>query len=382
MDLISFVQMLGRGKLRYDTRAYARSARHVHEEARAPRRRNETDREHPASVLLGTDETGRLFRVPAQELCAPGLVGGGTGAGKSLGGIMNPMMALRGAETFSGGVGLIDNKGDTFEALVEEFRQDGRPAPIVLNFAGSEPVPYGLLVQRLGERPDELVDRRMDVFDALLGRDARMSLLMSRMLRNVLLLMTEKGVPFPLLDLLLTSPDVMRKLAEDSGNSQVRDYVENEFPRERQTTLLALKARLDAILRHRVLRLSFGAGNVVDLRAAMDSGATVLVNAGGPMLSQSVSRLIKALVVSDIKQATFLREERERPFVWFIDEAQTLFADRANVDNVTTLLTMARAFGTSLVLVTQSLVSVCPDQDFFVSLQTNFRWLLLFRSGL
>jgi hypothetical protein len=282
----------------------------------------------------------------------------------------------------SGGVGVLDGKPEIFSWMASEIAEGQyEPKPLLLNFAGPDPVPYALLKPRIGENADRLIERRMEAFDDLLGRGGHLSLRMSRMLRNLLRLMVEHDLPFPLIEFLFAHADVVVHLADQLPDSRLRDYFADEFGRERQTTQLALSARLDSILRHQNLRLSFGSDTFVDFREAMDHGAIILVNAGGATLPRSHTRLIQSLVFSDIRQAVFERQERQRPFTWFIDEAQCLFSQPSDIENVSTLLSMARSFGVNLVLITQSLVAASPTVDFLSSLETNFRWLLLFRAG-
>jgi hypothetical protein len=250
------------------------------------------------------------------------------------------------------------------------------------DFAGSSPVPYALLKPRTSETAEELAGRLTQIFDDVLGRDSQLSLRMSRMLRSFLLLAIENELAFPLLELLFASPDLTERLALSSHSERVRLYFHSEFGRERNTTLPALSARLDFVLRHERLRLSFGAEDFIDLRAAMDEGRPVLINAGGPSMPRQLSRVIQSVVLSDLRQAIFARKEHKLPYLWFVDEAQCLFAQSADADNLTMLLSMSRSFGAHLALITQSLIAACPDRDLLASLETNLRWMLVFRCGL
>ena len=161
----------------------------------------------------------------------------------------------------------------------------------------------------------------------------------------------------------------------------MRTYFAHDFERERNTTLPALAARLDFLLRDAVLCLSFGSDKFVDLRMAMDDGIFVLINTGGPRMPRLASRVTQSLILSDLRQAVFTRVLKDRPYFWFLDEAQALFGQRADVENLTSLLTMSRSFGGHLVLMTQSVVAACPDRAFLQQLETNVRWLLMFRTG-
>lgn len=379
IDLLTVFQMLGRPTLRRHARQYLRSVR---EQDRPPRRRGATEVLFCGVGLnLGTEESGQPVTISPQSVRTHGLILGASGAGKSCA----AATVMEQIGTADGGVGLIDAKGELFAWMQTALsgRQESETAKVLcLDFAGANPVPYGLLKPRSGESAERLIDRRMEAFDDLLGRDGHLSLRMSRMLRNLLLVMVEHDLPFPIVEFLFAHTDVLTHLAGQSPDGRIRDYFAEEFPRERQTTLVALAARLDSILRHQSLRLSFGSDTFVDFRDAMDGGAIILINVGGPTLPRSHTRLIQSLIVSDIRQAVFVRRERQRPFTWFLDEAQCLFSQTGDTENVSTLLAMARSFGTNLVLITQSLIAASPSQDFLTSVDTNFRWLLLFRCGL
>jgi hypothetical protein len=222
----------------------------------------------------------------------------------------------------------------------------------------------------------------MEIFDDVLGRDSQLSLRMSRMLRNFMMLAIEHELAFPLLEFLFANPAVTRQLAAGSSQERVKTYFSGDFARELNTTLTALAVRLDFLLRHPSLRLSFGADDFLDLRAAMDNGTPVLMTVGGPTLPRSLTRVIQSIVVSDLRQAVFTRKNTQQPYLWFVDEAQCLFAQRADADNLSTLLAMARSFGGHLALITQSLTAAFSDRDLLASLETNVRWFVVFRCGL
>lgn len=381
MDLLTVLQAIGAPKLRDDARRYVRAARErAAIESGPPAPRSGRSAATEVSVGIGVDRRGRDVRVPLSRLYGHGLILGASGAGKSYtaAALMTNILEAK-ARGFNGSFALVDMKGELFDLL------SAKPSnvPIIrANFAGSSPVPYALLKPRCGESAEGLVDRRMEIFDDVLGRDSQLSLRMSRMLRNFLMLAIEHELAFPLLEFLFASPDVTETIALSSRHERVKMYFTSDFARERNTTLPALSARLDFILRHEHLRLSFGADDFIDLKAAMDEGTPVLITAGGPTLPRSLSRIIQSIVVSDLRQAVFARKNHKRPYLWFIDEAQVLFSQRADADNVSTLLAMSRSFGASLALITQSLTAACPDRDLLASLETNVRWMVVFRCGL
>ena len=68
-------------------------------------------------------------------------------------------------------------------------------------------------------------------------------------------------------------------------------------------------------------------------------------------MNRSVRQFLQALALSDIAHATFARWSHQVPFLWVADEAQNLFVTQHLRDHMTDLLTMARSFGTHLMLI-------------------------------
>jgi hypothetical protein len=368
MDLIKFLQALGAPKLRADARRFRPRV-----SAKVP---TPSALSKSAVIALGQGLTGESVDVPVCALAAHGLIAGSTGAGKTWAATALVQALHRNDKALA--VGAVDAKGDLHGRLRRALADS---EPQVIDFSSSAVVPFALLQPRTGETPDQLVERRMEVFDDTIGQDNVASLRMGRMLRSVLFLAVENKVPFPLIDVMLSNPEICHEMSRRSSYERVRSYFEHDFDRERNTTLPALEARLDFLLRHECVRLSFGAEHSVDLTRAMDDGIPVLVNTGGPGMSRRISQIVQSLVTSDIRQAVFARRNPQRPYLWLLDEAQALLKQRTDTDNLVALLTMSRSFGAHIVLVTQSLVATCPDRDFLNQLQTNIRWWLMLRTG-
>lgn len=365
MDLISFLQFLGAPKIHMDVRRHRRMHRVL----------ASVDESTGPHVPLGV-AGGVAFNAPLAALLGHALVSGATGAGKSMAAVVLTERLRSRAKHV--GIGLIDGKGDTFEHLRTRLVDSD---PLLLDFSANQVTPYGLLEPCGGETSEQLMAHLVDVFDDVLGGDDRLSLRMGRLFRNVLTVAVENRFSFPLVESLLERHEACRSLGLKCRSERVRAYFDHSFERERNTTLPALLARLEFVLRNERMRLSFGSRQFPDFRKAMDAGTPILVNTGGPGMSRAVGRLLQSLVLSDLRRAVFARENREVPYMWFLDEAQTLFNQKTDVENLTALLTMSRSFGAHLVLMTQSVVASCPDRDFLNQLRTNVRWVFMFRSG-
>ena len=116
-----------------------------------------------------------------------------------------------------------------------------------------------------------------------------------------------------------------------------------------------------------------------DFRRFQDEGNIVFINIFGRNIARSVRRLLQGLVLSDIRQSVFARRQKDRPFLWFCDEAQHLFASEKLRDNMSDLLTMSRSFGSHFCLLSQNLSTAVPDSRLLKSLYTNIRWAFCMR---
>lgn len=311
------------------------------------------------------------------NLVGHAMLSGCTGSGKSMAAVLICQQLVRSSPNGIG-IGVIDAKGELVERLQKAVPLDHAA---VLDFNSRKPVAYGLLVRRADESAAELVERRMEVFDDVLGRDNQTSLRMGRMLRNVLVVSVENDLPFFLVDYLLSNVALCRNLGIKASDNRVSDYFQHDFDRERNSTLPALQSRLDFLLRHEHLRVSFSAETCLDFGALMEAHRPILVNAGGPGMPRALSRVIQSLLASDLRRAIFSRVDRDYPYLWFIDEAQELFKRPSDVENLTALLTMSRSYGAYLALMTQSPTAACPHRDFLQQLVTNVTWMLMLRSA-
>ncbi|MDA2925825.1 hypothetical protein MYX78_01100, partial [Acidobacteria bacterium AH-259-G07] len=395
MDFMYCLQLLGHPKLRSDSNRYLRTHNKTQDNLRYEENiRRFAQKSRAPLISPGIGGSGHPIEIPLDAFHGHGLICGATGSGKSFSTLSLMLQLVQIARRHSGiSFGLIDAKGELFEkfhqALDHEMSRLGVAERAMLekkvkslNFSNaSHPVPYNLLKSRQGESPELLVQRRMEVFNDVIGREGHLSLRMSRMLRYFLLLALEFDLSFPLLEFLFTNTEVTQHLAYNSKNLRLKSYFATDFPRE-STTLLALSQRLDFLLHNEAVRLSFGADSAVDFQDLMDRGVVVMINCGGPSTPRALSRIIQSLLLSDLRQAIFSRTKPQHHYTWFIDEAQCLFSQSADTENLSSILSMSRSYGTHLVLITQSLLSAIPDREFFTNLETNFRWLLLFRSGL
>jgi hypothetical protein len=112
----------------------------------------------------------------------------------------------------------------------------------------------------------------------------------------------------------------------------------------------------------------------------MDEGAIVLVRCAGANIPRATARMLQAVIISDLRQATFSRKQRG-PHLLICDEAQSLFRSKYLRDTMAELLCMARSFGVHGLLITQNLASAVQDSEILETVHTNTRWSLILRGS-
>jgi hypothetical protein len=384
MDMTHLLHKLGGRWLKRAARAEVRAGRARLDEARSADERllQADDGDPNTTISPGVAESGRRLRIPLRHFLGHGIIAGATGSGKTRAALLL-MQQIFGivSKTKTYGFGMIDLKGEFFAHALEICRRQktGDETVHVLDLSHRTAViPYDLLIPQRDESKSDLIARRMETLGDLLG-DTDLSLRMSRMLRFLLSLLVENDLSFSALDYLVEVPTTATMLASKSKDDRVKRYFTGDFLKEQSSTLPALRYRLDPLIVPESVRLSLSAGERFDFAKVMDESGTILINLAGAGVHSA--KIFQSLILSDLRQAIFARRNPERPFVWFCDEAQLLFDRRYDKANLATIFSLARSFGVHVTLVTQSLRSAIGDGEFFQNLETNFRWLLLLRSG-
>jgi hypothetical protein len=125
--------------------------------------------------------------------------------------------------------------------------------------------------------------------------------------------------------------------------------------------------------------LSLGGDSSPDFRALQDDNRIVLINCAGKTIARGVRTLLQGLVVSDLRQSIFARQNK-RPYHFFIDEAQNIFLTSQQQEDVAEILTTSRSFGSYYTLICQNLHTAVRSGDAEEILYANIRWSLTLRS--
>jgi hypothetical protein len=379
------------------------TARYLESLAREPvRASRQTNREllralrnerGPAAVL-GETMWGEPVVVPLMELVkACGIATGGMGSGKTMAAclILEAMIA-RLPELRSMAFGVIDAKGECFERALfllarrlEELHGDAREELlrriVIIDFSSRQALsPYNVLSRGEFTEPDFFVTSRLETLRELLPAGEKLSLRGATVLKNVLALLSEFGLPLTYLDAVLSSDTLRAKLLSRSKNPSVRFYFERHLAQEGKATIAALRARMESLFASDGVRLALSGSSAPDFRELQNEGKVVLINCAGPSITRGVRLLLQGLVLSDIRQSIFARPNNPPvTYLWMADEAQNFFLTRQQQENMADILTMARSFGSFFCFLCQNLSTAVPDSRILETLHTNIRWSLTLR---
>jgi hypothetical protein len=345
-------------------------------------------------VTLGETAWGEPVVVPLTELVkACGIATGGMGSGKTMAAcLILEAIISRLPELRSMAFGVLDAKGELFdratyllarrlEALQGQAREELLRRIVIIDFSSRQAMSsYNVLSRWAYTEPDFFVTSRLETLRELLPAGEKLSLRGATVLKNVLALLSEFGLPLTYLDAVLSSDALRAKLLRRSKNQAVRLYFERHLAQEGKATIAALRARMESLFASDGVRLALSGSTAPDFRALQNEGKIVLVNCAGPSITRGVRLLLQGLVLSDIRQSIFARPNNPPvTYLWMADEAQNFFLTRQQQENMADILTMARSFGSFFCFLCQNLSTAVPDARILETLYTNIRWSLTLR---
>jgi hypothetical protein len=352
------------------------------------------EREPGQKVCLGETTWGEKVVVPLAELVqACGIATGGMGSGKTMAAclILQAIIAdLPRLRTM--GFGVLDAKGELFERatyllgarlaeLEGEARADLLRRIVIIDFSSQQAVsPYNILSRWPYSERDFFVTSRLETLRELLPAGEKLSLRGAVVLKNVLALLSEFGLPVTYLDRVLSSEALRSKLVAGSKDPEARFYFQHHFLQEGKQTIGALRARMSSLFASEGVRLALSGTTAPDFRELQNEGKIVLVNCAGASITRGVRLLLQGLVLSDIRQAIFARPNNPKvSYLWMADEAQNFFLTKQQQEDMADVLTMARSFGSFFCFLCQNLSTAIPDTRIQEQLHTNIRWSLTLR---
>ena len=322
-----------------------------------------------------------------------GIATGGMGAGKTMAAclILDALIA-RLPELRSMAFGVLDAKGELFdralyllaarlETLDEPAREELLQRIVIIDFSARRAVSsYNILSRWPYSEPDFFVTSRLETLRELLPSGDKLSLRGGEVLKNVLALLAEFGLPLTHLTQVLEAETFRSRLLGQSKNPEVRLYFSHHFAQEGKSTLAALRVRIESLFASEGVRLALAGSTAPDFRQLQNDGKIVLINCAGPSITRGVRLLLQGLVLSDIRQAIFARPNNPPvTYLWLADEAQNFFLTKQQQDNMADILTMGRSFGSFFCSLCQNLSTAVPDARILEILHTNIRWSLTLR---
>jgi hypothetical protein len=342
-------------------------------------------------VNLGETEWGEPVELPVEDIVkAHGMVSGGTGSGKTFVGLLI-ISALLGLlpQLHTASFGVLDAKGELFSGalfllnrrLEELSKEDPKAARdlrrrvVIVDFSLSDPVsPYNILARWGGADPDFFASSRAELLLDLLPGGDQLSLGASGVLKKLLLLLIEFGLPITSLTDVLSRAEFRAHLLSRCQDRSLVGYFTNQFADVPKSSIAAIHRRIEALFSSESVRLSLAGVSAPDFRAIQDEGRIALINCSGANLSRGVRRLLQGIAMTDIRQSIFARQRSDSSYLWDCDEAQNFFTTEMLRENMADVLTMARSFGSHVLYFTQNLSTAVPDARLLKTLFTNVRW--------
>src|SRR5947209_6729476 len=366
----------------------------IHASRRNVRELLHTLRNEPGPKVCLGEAWGERVVIPLMQLVkACGIATGGMGSGKTMAAclILEAMIA-RLPELRSMAFGVLDAKGELFERalyllaqrleqLEGEAREELLRRIVIIDFSSREAVSaYNILSRWPYTESDFFVTSRLETLRELLPAGEKLSLRGATVLKNVLTLLSEFGLPLTYLNQVLESETLRSKLLAQSKNPEVRFYFARHFVQEGKQTIAALRARMDSLFASEGVRLALSGSTAPDFRRLQNEGRIALINCAGSSITRGVRLLLQGLVLADIRQAVFARPNNPPvSYLWLADEAQNFFLTRQQQENMAEILTMARSFGTFFCFLCQNISTAVPDTRFLEQLHTNIHWSLTLR---
>jgi len=291
------------------------------------------------------------------------------------------------------GFGVLDAKGEMFlgalwllQTRLEELARTNPEADealrqriIILDFSSRDPLSaYNLLARPGASDPEFFALSRADLVMDLLDGD-KLSMGGMAALQRLFMLLSDFGLPITWVGSFLRDANLRQRLLAESKNRELVHYFGQQFDSLPKATLAAIERRMEALTASESVRLTLSGVTAPDFRQLQDDSRIVLINCFGENIARSVRRLLQCLVLSDIRQGVFARRNKDRPFLWFCDEAQNFFTSARLQDNMQDLLTMSRAFGSFFLYLTQNMTTAVGDTRLLKVLYTNIRWAFSMR---
>lgn len=262
------------------------------------------------------------------------------------------------------GVGVIDPHGDLFNHLIAFIAARPELWAKVILIDPTDPT------WSVGFNPLEVVDRGFSERTALFMTDVCIKMWkldvtnaprMVWLLTNTFLALSNLGLTLLDLPRFLADRQFREGQLLRTSIPAIRAYFEQEFPvteKGAQQWIAPVLNKLGSLLFDPDASMMFSGKSTVNFRGIMDSRMILLVNLPKGILSEGLSSLLAAFLVSHIQKAALSRAETAHrpPFYLYLDEFQNY-----TTDNITDILSESRKYLLSLTLAHQYLDQLPND---------------------
>jgi Helicase HerA, central domain/TraM recognition site of TraD and TraG len=303
---------------------------------------------------------------------------GASGTGKS-----HLLLSLIAQDLEAGeGLAVLDPHGDLVDAVLG-FVPERRVEDVVLFDPGDAEWPVGFNVLRAHSD----LERNLLASD-LVALFRRLSTSwgdqMTSVLGNAVLAFLESSEGGTIAELrrFLVEPDFRRAFLDTVADPEIVYYWRKEFPLLSGKPQAPILTRLDAFLRHRLVRhMVAQKESQLDLAAVMNEGKILLAKLAQGAIGEENAYLLGTLLVSKFHQLALSRQElargERRPFYLYIDEFQNFVTP-----SMAAILSGARKYGLGLVLAHQGLEQLSHrDTELTGAVLTNPATRIVFRVG-
>ncbi len=280
------------------------------------------------------------------------------------------------------GIGVIDPHGDLIEKALA-YVPDHRVDDVILFDPADEerPVGFNLL------QASSMLERHLLASDLVAGFQ-RLSTTwgdqMTAVLSNAVLAILESREGGTIADLrrFLVDADFRRKFLKSVGDAEVVYFWEKEFPLLVGKPQGPILTRLNAFLRHRLVRQVVAQRDTAfDVARVMNEGKIFFAKLAQGQIGEENARLLGTLLLARFHQIALTRqefaEEERRPFYLYVDEFHH-FA----TPSLATMLSGARKYRLGLVLAHQDLEQLrSRNPELLSAVLTNPAVRVCFRTG-
>ncbi len=332
-----------------------------------------------AFVRLGTNDHAGDTREVRISPAHHSLIIGGTGAGKTT--LLQNIMVQNAEHGL--GFALIDPHGDLVDDLIARLPEKRLKDVIIFDPSDTEfPIGFNILQANSDLEKNFLAS---DLVETFRQHSTSWGDVMDAVISNACLAFVDSHRGGTLFDLkrFLVEKSFRDEYLASVSDDTVRYFWENEFPQVRGRPQSSVLVRLDAFLRHRMIRnIVCQTGTGLNMRRVLDEQKILLVKLSQGLVGEANASLLGLLLISKLYQTALTRQDTaigaRTVFPVYIDEA----AHFVGSPSMTLILANLRKYGVALNLSIQNFRQLQnKNKDVADSVLANCQVRICFRLG-